>query len=294
MIRFRRNAEFDRAAKAMLKQACEGLCDLKAVHFSYIDFLKKPVYVGINDRKFVYPASIYKLFVAMGVLAEVKAERLSLKQKVRVTKKNAIDTKKEVPSDKRPLLEAGQRETVRYLLDLMITRSDNTAANVLIDLVTRERINKLIRRYGWRGSEVTRKFLPRALEDPKYRAVKPTVTTTRHLAEFLYLLAVWQIVDVQSSYILTLLLRGQLDKSKIRAGLPVDALFFHKTGWYSFMRDIKKRGINSEKAGVTGDCGIVEWYRQTFVVCCIVTLPPEQGKEVLRRIGRSLPSILVD
>ncbi len=48
----------------------------------------------------------------------------------------------------------------------MITRSDNSAANCLIDKATRPEINKMIDDLGWSGSEVTRKFLKRKYEDP--------------------------------------------------------------------------------------------------------------------------------
>ena len=53
----------------------------------------------------------------------------------------------------------------------MITRSDNTAANCLIDFAQRPKINELLHSYGWQGSEVTRKFLKRPVEDEAYRKV---------------------------------------------------------------------------------------------------------------------------
>ena len=54
--------------------------------------------------------------------------------------------------DPRPLLKDGDTVTINYLLDLMITRSDNSAANCLIDVATRDSINKTMHENGWMGS----------------------------------------------------------------------------------------------------------------------------------------------
>lgn len=253
---------------------------------------KKPRYAGFRDTKFVYPASIYKLFVALAVLNEVKVGRLTLNtRKIWISKKNAVDKRKEVPSDPRPLLKPGQRHSIKYLLDLMLTRSDNTAANTLIDVVTRERINRLIRRFGWRGSEVTRKFLSRDKEDPKYRKAKATVTTTRHLAEFFTLMNKCELLDATSSLTIENILGAQLDRTKIRAGLSLNALFFHKTGWFSYTN------TKDKLVGVTGDCGIVSWmiapdFSYEFVVSCIVVLPDAEGNKLLEKIGERLEELL--
>lgn len=70
----------------------------------------------------------------------------------------------------------------------MLGRSDNTASNVLIDLVSRESITEhIIHAHGWEGSEVTRKFLGRATEDKPYRFCDVTLSCPRHIAEFFYL-----------------------------------------------------------------------------------------------------------
>jgi hypothetical protein len=76
---------------------------------------------------------------------------------------------------------------VDELLDLMLSRSDNTSANVLIDLVGRDAINRFaVQRNGWRGSEVWRKFIPRSLEDPALGEIPQTLSCARHIAEFFW------------------------------------------------------------------------------------------------------------
>ena len=89
---------------------------------------------------------------------------------------NDVDKSEEISYDPRPLLKDGDTVTVNYLLDLMITRSDNSAANCLIDIATRDSINKTMHENGWHGSEVTRKFLSRKYEDRGYDTIKGTET----------------------------------------------------------------------------------------------------------------------
>src|SRR5690625_5154855 len=111
-------------------------------------------------QHYIYPASVYKMYVGMEVLKQVSEGQYSLyQQRVISHTYNVVDRVKEIQNDPRPLLQPGDTVTVDYLLHLMITRSDNSAANIMIDLATRPKINKTIHSFGWDGSEVTRKFL---------------------------------------------------------------------------------------------------------------------------------------
>ena len=127
---------------------------------------KNPIIGGYNMDYFIYPASLYKIFIAAEALRQAEKGKINLNKKIVISKINAVDKRKQIPCDKNKLLKAGQRVNMRYLLELMLSRSDNTAANCLIDLVGRESINRnIIKKYGWSGSEVTRKFLPRKFEN---------------------------------------------------------------------------------------------------------------------------------
>ncbi len=265
-----------------LKQLIPRLCDPEKICVSIADTsYGLPLYAGHNDEMFVYPASLYKLYVAAALMGQVGHSRIFLDQEVVVSRNNTIDQAKEIPSDTRALLQAGQHVSVRLLLDLMITRSDNTAANVLIDLVGREYIRRFVAFHGWYGSEVTRKFLPRSREDDKYCLAKPTVTTTLHLTELLHFLQ-------EEEAGLCALLTAQLDMGKIRAGLPSEATFAHKTGWYSLE-------TKDGKTGVVGDCGIVRFNEvDSCAVACIVLVPDPEGSEILTQLGREIQGIIAN
>ena len=152
-----------------------------------IDLSKKePVVFGHRMDEFVYPASCYKVFIGAEVLRRIEKGGFSLQTLVEVNSPNDVDNDARIfPEDRRPLLKVGDKESVDHLLDLMLTRSDNTAANCLIDLVSRESVTQnIVQRYGWAGSEVTRKFLDRAKEGEPYRFSETTMSCPRHLAEF--------------------------------------------------------------------------------------------------------------
>jgi len=188
---------------------------------------------GVHPNNFIYPASVYKMYVAAEVLRQISAGKAGLWDPIIVRSPNDVDRTREIPGDPRPLLKDGDTVTVNYLLDLMITRSDNSAANCLIDLARRENINALMHAYGWHGSEVTRKFLKRKFEDPGYDTVRGTETCALHAADFLYRIHTNRLVNPWVSQQLKALLGRQLDKSKAATGLPDSAMYYHKTGWYS-------------------------------------------------------------
>src|SRR5687767_9143473 len=154
------------------------------ISFAVIDLAgKKPVLGGVNFTNFIYPASVYKMYVAMEILKQVSNNEYSLFRQHIVKSPNDVDRSREIGFDPRPLIKHGDTVTLNYLLDLMITRSDNSAANCLIDIATRKRINQTMQDNGWHGSEVTRKFLRRKLEDTGYDTVRSTQTNALHAAD---------------------------------------------------------------------------------------------------------------
>src|SRR5699024_3156290 len=122
------------------------------VSFAIIDLNnKQPVFGGVYPDAYIYPASVYKMYVAMEVLHQISKGAYGLYDEQTISKAhNVVDSIKEIKSDPRPLLQKGDVVTIDYLLDLMITRSDNTAANVLIDLAGRSKLNKTMEDLGWK------------------------------------------------------------------------------------------------------------------------------------------------
>lgn len=238
----------------------------ESISLAVIDLTKdEPVIGGVNPENFIYPASVYKMYVAAEILEQISEGEYSLDRSYVAKTPNTVDRSREIKSDPRPLLKDGDTVTVNYLLDLMITRSDNSAANCLIDIATRPEINTLIQKNNWRGSEVTRKFLSRKFEDPGYDKVPGTMTSALHAADFMYKIYKNQLVNSWVSNQMKCLLGRQLDKSKLAQGLPRNAMFYHKTGWFSYW---------------TNDVGIVEDENVRYIIACF--LPVEEESALLK------------
>jgi beta-lactamase class A len=278
----------------LIKKIKKVISDLKLdKEFSISDKTKKhislcildlsseiPKIAGYKMYNFLYPASLYKIYIAGALMEQVSKKKLFLDKKYKVKKVNAIDKKKEVSIDARQLIKAGQSVSLDYLLDLMITRSDNTAANCLIDIIDRKEINKFIHKHGWKGSEVTRKFLPRELEDKKYKDAKPTLTNALHVAEFFYLLEEGKIGNKDLSIYLKGVFGRQLDNTKLSKGFSKKSNFHHKTGWFAYGK--------KNKYGFTADAGILEMNDKKYIVSVIIPVSPLKGNKILKNLGTKL------
>lgn len=240
---------------------------------------EQPKLGGVNYDNFIYPASVYKIYVGAEILKQISNGHRHLDASYVVKSPNDVDKTKEIQNDPRALLKEGDSVTVNYLLDLMITRSDNTASNCLIDLAQRPNINTLMHQYNWQGSEVTRKFLSRKFEDPEYVEADGTMTCALHAADFMYKVQTNQLVNPWVSMQMKTLLGRQLDKSKLAAGLPDNAMFYHKTGWWSYW---------------TNDVGIVADGETTYIIACFLPIKEElvlpQMKELSKRIYNLMKS----
>jgi beta-lactamase class A len=238
---------------------------------------KKPLFGGVNADNFIYPASVYKMYVAMEVLKQISNGEYSLFTPYIVKSPNDVDKSKEIDYDPRPLLRNGDTVTITYLLDLMMTRSDNSAANCLIDIARRPRINQTMHYYNWNGSDVTRKFLRRSFEDPGYDTIRGTQTNALHAADFMYRIYTEQLVNPWVSRQMKSLLGRQLDTTKLSTGLPRSAMFYHKTGWWSIY---------------TNDVGIVEDGKLKYIISVFVPVREAQVRPRLKELSRRVHELI--
>jgi beta-lactamase class A len=248
------------------------------VSFAVVDLsAKHPIFGGVNADNFIYPASVYKMYVAMEILNQVSQQKYSLYKQYIVLAPNDVDKSKEIENDPRPLLKAGDTVTINYLLDLMITRSDNAAANCLIDIAGRKNINETMHSYGWDGSEVTRKFLSRKFEDPGYDTIRGTQTCALHAADFMYRIFTNQLINPWVSMQLKALLGRQLDVSKLSAGLPQNAMIYHKTGWWSYY---------------THDVGIVTDGKIKYIICLFTPVKEEDVLPAFKIVSQKVYALI--
>ncbi len=244
---------------------------IEKISFAVIDLNHtEPILSGYNFTNFIYPASVYKMYVAAEVLHQISDGKHKLSEAYMVRAPNAVDKSKELSFDPRPLLNEGDTVTINYLLDLMITRSDNSAANCLIDIAGRPAINKMIDENNWQGSEVTRKYLSRKFEDPDYKTIRGTETSALHAADFMYKIENNELINPWVSMQMKVLLGRQLDKSKAAQGLPKNVMYYHKTGWWSYW---------------TNDVGIVDDGETKYIISLFMPLTEETAKPLMKELS---------
>jgi beta-lactamase class A len=281
---YKQSKKFDEQLKAVVREVgLDSTFDAgddgkEQISFCVIDLTgKKPVIGGVNADNFIYPASVYKMYVAMETLKQVSNGEYSLYQSYVVKSPNDVDRSKEIDYDPRPLLKNNDTVTINYLLDLMITRSDNSAANCLIDVASRPRINQTMHQYNWYGSEVTRKFLRRTFEDPGYDTIIGTQTNALHAADFMYKIYSEQLVNPWVSRQMKSLLGRQLDTTKLSTGLPPSAMFYHKTGWWSVY---------------TNDVGIIEDGNIKYIISVFTPVREELVRPRLKELSRKVHELI--
>lgn len=284
---YHQNKSFDAALKNIIHEAAlDSTWDVgedgkEQISFAVIDLTgRRPVLGGVNLSNFIYPASVYKMYVAMEILKQVSDNQYSLFRQYIIKSPNDVDRSKEIGFDPRPLLKNGDTVTISYLLDLMITRSDNSAANCLIDIAGRKNINKTIDDNGWYGSEVTRKFLKRKFEDPGYDTVKSTETNALHAADFMYKIYKNELINPWVSMQMKALLGRQLDTTKLSPGLPGGAMFYHKTGWWSYY---------TNDVGIVDD-GKIKYIIALFTPVTEIAVRPKL-KDVSQRVYKLVKSL---
>ena len=251
---------------------------MEKISFAVIDMSgHKPLIGGVNMDNFIYPASLYKMYVAMEVLKQISDGDYSLFKSYIVKSPNDVDQTREISWDPRPLLREGDTVTVDYLLDLMITRSDNSAANCLIDIAGRKNINKTMHENGWYGSEVTRKYLPRKFEDPGYDTIRGTETCALHAADFMFKVYQNKLINPWVSQQMKILLGRQLDTTKLSTGLPPNVMFYHKSGWWNYF---------------TNDVGIVDDGKIKYVIALLTPITEEDVRAKMKAISSRVYTLI--
>lgn len=210
------------------------LADL-ALH-NYIDYVsidfkdkKSPNTITINENRQWLPASTVKLFVALYAADQIAKKNISLDEWVTIDDKNVVPT--ELETADYPVLTAGLTTTVDVLLRKMLTQSDNTAYNTLLDLLDRQKVTDYTQQIGLRHTIIGSK-LNLDEDQTQYEYTTPGFninTTTAADYEKAY-----ELIDsgkTPGSSLLFSILKDQKIQNMIPALLPVKELTIaHKTG----------------------------------------------------------------
>ena len=171
----------------------------------------------VAGRRPLYPASMIKVPLAAAILAS----GLPLESTAAVSQPNMTVNDLDSP------LVPGYEASIAELLELMITRSDNVATNVLIDRLGRDHATALVRLLGLRRTAIRRKLsgaLP-LIDDPE-----ATGRNSHPAADAAALFAAIAQRAIPGAALLLEMLGRQRWNEKLARGLQPGDRFCHKTG----------------------------------------------------------------
>jgi beta-lactamase class A len=175
-------------------------------------------------------------------------------------------------SDSSLYARVGGRATLRELVELMITRSSNLAANLLIELVSAARVNRTAHQLGADSIAVLR-----GVEDiSAFNAGLNNTTTARDLGVLLWAIAQDQAASPEACREMIAVLERQRFNDGIPALLPRGTRVAHKTG------DI---------TGINHDAGIVYPRRGRPYVLVVLTRGITDSKKSSRLIADLSPMV---
>jgi beta-lactamase class A len=214
----------------------------------------------LNKDEIFPSASIIKLLVMAEVLKKVSTGQITHDKKIAVS--DRLITRGDGILK---YLEVNHSFTIKELLTLMIIVSDNTAANILIDIAKMEDVNKLSINLGLKKTVLNRKMM-----DFKAAAKgKENITCADDKCAFLELLYDGKIINEACSKFIVDTMKKQQVHGKIDMFLPPSIILAHKTGTLEKLEH---------------DVGILYGRKCDYIVC-IFTKDGTSNEECNRFIG---------
>lgn len=187
------------------------------------------------------PASMIKLFVMAKVMQDVHDGRLSLEDKLTIRKSDVVGGAGVIT-----WYDAGEKRTILQLMTVMITDSDNTATNMLIDRIGLKNINQYLAQSGYKDTVLAHKMM-------LSNGGRKNFSSARDIGHLLSRLYYHQLVGEQEDKLMLDILKQQHDKECFSAVVK-DYTIAHKTG---------------EVTGVYADGGVFFGQDEDFVLVII-------------------------
>jgi beta-lactamase class A len=206
--------------EAQLQEVIRGVRG--AIGFTAFDLVRGEKF-SANENLIFPQASAIKIPIAMEVFKQAREGKLKLTDMLWVEKKHQV-------AGSGILFELGDKSSqmsVRDLCVLMIRLSDNTATNMLIDLVGMANINTTLSSLGMKNTKVQRRMLDqvasaRGDENLSTPAEAARIMETLYKGEF--------VSRTVSDDILSILKKSKGEAGAIQSGVPTDVPVAFKPG----------------------------------------------------------------
>lgn len=212
----------------------------------YYRDLNNGQWIGVNEKEEFSPASLLKVPTMMAFLKSIEDEEEMLNKKVVIEGDNDPRAEQNIPSSS--TVVAGQEYTFLEILDSMITRSDNTAAQVILDYTNHGDVASVF-------SSVGVPFIDTKTEP---------IVRVKDYAGFFRVLYNSSYLNRKMSELALEILSVSEYKDGLVAGVPKDVTVAHKFG---------ERAVLDEKGKIVPgqtqihDCGVIYFPKSPYILC---------------------------
>lgn len=207
--------------------------------------LKTTKQIVVHPDKIFPAASLVKIPIMAACCYAENEGRISLKEILRLSGSNKYSG-----SGKLKYTAVGTALTIDKLMELMISESDNTATNMLIERLGFDYLNACFKRMGLKDSNICR----RMMDFNSRREGKENFTTASDLAFILEEIYKNRLINKRYSQLCLGFLKKQKIKDRIPSKLPKETEVAHKTGL---------------ERGVCHDAGIIFTPKGDFLICVL-------------------------
>lgn len=217
----------------------------KAVHGIYFESLNTGSWIGINEKKGFVPASLLKIAIVTAALKKIEEEELTPDTLITVQPKD-INTLYGAIG----LIKAGDQYTVLELINYTFYYSDNTAANALMQVLTKDEFQETAFRIGI-----------------SYRATKnltksgDLLVSPRDFSNIFRSLYYSNYLKRKNSNLVLSYLTQTAFRQGLPAGVPPEIIVSHKVGYR----------LDPQYGEEHHDCGII-YYPKVPYMLCIMTI----------------------
>ncbi|MFA5144280.1 MAG: serine hydrolase [Candidatus Omnitrophota bacterium] len=217
--------------------------------------------IEINENMEIPSASLVKIPIMLAVFSEAKAGRITLN--------DAIELRQSDKTDGSGVLKnalTGPSYKIEALVSLMITQSDNTAANMLINRLGMDELNQSFKKFGLKHTNLSRRMMD--FKSRKYGI--ENYTTAADMAHILEELYRGSFISKGISNSCLEYLSEQKINDRIPKKLPSGVTVAHKTGLEN---------------GVCHDVGIVYTDKGNFIICALIKHRSSTARQAKRLIA---------
>jgi len=240
---------------------------------------ENPVYGAINPHLKIYPAGMERVFIATAAMNQIVKGAYDLNTIVIANEPNVVDFPI-LPYDPRPKTNVGDYVSIALLVDFVLTRNDLTAANELIEIVSRENISNFLKDNGFNDTIVNKKYkVNPELDYPKLTDFTDNATSAYDVAQLFYMVYLTKILDDEKAELTRRYFRRNLVKGYMMDDLGEGSVFYHF--------------VVSEN-GYTHEAGLVSQNKLNYIISLFTPLSEEQAKETFPKLAWDIHSLIID